>query len=91
MAWSQLFLMMLQDGLPRVGINFTRIAVVVLNQKVRRFTSKSHRRLLGAALTNADRSALRADLRELQTDPRNDTRLLADLAGMEDLTDLEMV
>jgi len=47
--------------------------------------------MLGAALTNAERSALRAGLRELQTDLRKYTRLLADLAGVEDLTDLEIV
>jgi len=75
----------------RYCINFTRIAVVVLNQKVRPFTAKWHRRILDAALTDADRSVLRADLRELQTDLRNYTRLLADLACVEDLTDLEIL
>jgi len=76
-----------RDG--RYCINFTRIAVVVLNQKVRPFTVKWHRRMLGGALTDADGPILRAELRALQTDLRNYTRLLADLAGVEDLTDLE--
>ncbi len=73
----------------RYCINFTRIAVVVLNQKVRPFTSKWHKRILGGVLTDADRMELRAELGDLQRDLRNYTRLLADLAGVEDLTDLE--
>ena len=75
----------------RYSINFTRIAVVVLNQKVRPFTAKWHRRLLAGPLADADRQAFRAELDSLQTDLRNYTRLLADLADVEDLTDLEAV
>ena len=75
----------------RYSINFTRIAVVVLNQKVRPFTAKWHRRMLPGPLGEADRQAFRAELDSLQTDLRNYTRLLADLADVEDLTDLEAV
>ena len=75
----------------RYSINFTRIAVVVLNQKVRPFTAKWHRRLLAGPLADADRQAFRAELDSLQTDLRNYTRLLADLADVEDMTDLEAV
>jgi hypothetical protein len=75
----------------RYSINFTRIAVVVLNQKVRPFTAKWHRRMLAGPLADADRLAFRAELDSLQTDLRNYTRLLADLADVEDLTDLEAV
>jgi hypothetical protein len=73
----------------RQSINFTRIAVVVLNQKVRPFTAKWHRAIAAGSLDEAQRRALRTELRALQTDLRNYTRLLADLAGVEDLTDLE--
>ena len=75
----------------RHSINFTRIAVVVLNQRARPFTAKWHPRLIAGDLGESDRSLFRAELRELQTDLRNYTRLLADLAGVEDLTDLENV
>ena len=75
----------------RCCINFTRIAVVVLNQKVRPFTAKWHPRTIAGALGEADKQAFRAELRDLQTDLRNYTRLLADLADIEDLTDLEDV
>jgi hypothetical protein len=72
-------------------INFTRIAVVVLNQKVRPFTAKWHRRIVAGPLSDADKVALREELRALQTDLRNYTRLLAELADVEDMTDLETV
>jgi hypothetical protein len=70
-------------------INFTRIAVVVLNQKVRPFTARWHPRMLAGELGEVDRQAFRAELCDLQTDLRNYTRLLADLADVDDLTDLE--
>ncbi len=72
-------------------INFTRIAVVVLNQKVRPFTAKWHRLTRAAPLGDADTVAFREELRGLQTDLRNYTRLLADLADVEDMTDIETV
>lgn len=75
----------------RYCINFSRIAVVVLNQKVRPFTAKWHPRVLAGDLDAAARNEFRAELRDLQTDLRNYTRLLADLADVEDLTDLEAV
>jgi hypothetical protein len=65
--------------------------VVVLNQKVRPFAAKWHPLTLERPLDSAARTALRTDLRALQTDLRNYTRLLADLADVEDLTDLEAV
>ena len=83
-----------RDTIKRNGrycINFTRIAVVVLNQKVRPLTSKWHPRTIAGALGETDKQAFRAELRDLQTDLRNYTRLLADLADVEDLTDLEAV
>ena len=56
-------------------INFTRIAVVVLNQKVHPFTARWHARMLAGKLGEADRHAFRAGLRgDLQTDLRNYTR-----------------
>lgn len=70
-------------------INFTRIAVVILNQKVRPFTAKWHRRMAAGVLADTDREVFRDELDRLQADLRNYTRLLADLAAVEDLTDLE--
>lgn len=75
----------------RYCINFTRIAVFVLNQKVRPFTAKCHPHMLAGELDKRGKTQFRAELRDLQTDLRNYTRLLADLADVEDLTDLEAV
>jgi len=75
----------------RYCINFTRIAIVVLNQKVRPFTAKWHPRVLAGDLDDSAQKQFRAELRDLQTDLRNYTRLLADLADVEDLTDLEAI
>jgi hypothetical protein len=72
-------------------INFTRIAVVVLNQKVRPFTAKWHAAVLDGPLDDAARQRFRAELNDLQADLRNYTRLLSELADVEDLTDLEAV
>ena len=58
---------------------------------MRPFTAKWHPRVIAGTLSETDKQAFRAELRDLQTDLRNYTRLLADLAGVEDLTDLEDV
>ena len=47
--------------------------------------------MLAGKLGDADRQAFRAELRDLQTDLRNYTRLLADLADVEDLTDMQAI
>ena len=63
----------------------------MLNQKVRPFSANWHPRVLASPLDGEARQQFRAELRELQTDLRKYTRLLADLADVEDLTDLEAV
>ena len=78
-------------GNGRYCINFTRIAVVVLNQIVRPFTAKWHPRVLAGPLDAAAQEQFRAELGALQRDLRNYPRLLADMADVEDLTDLEAV
>ncbi len=69
---------------------FTKLAIVVLNQIVRPFTAKWHRLSLQGAFGDATRCAeFRAELEDPQTKLREYTRMLADLAGVEDLTKLE--
>ena len=71
---------------------FTKIAVVVLNQAVRPFTTKWHRLVLDGALkSKAERALFRTELSELQATLRAYTRMLADLAGVEDLTDFSNI
>ena len=74
----------------RGTIQFSKVAIPVLNQVVRPFTAEWHRKSLANAFSNADlRVEFRDSLAELQTDLRNYNRLLANIAGVEDLTDLE--
>ena len=71
-------------------IEFTKIAIVVLNQVVRPFTAKWHRKSLAGAFDNAlECQQFRSELTALQVKLRNYTRMLADMAGVEDLTALE--
>ena len=74
----------------RQAIQFSKVAIPVLNQIVRPFTAKWHREALSGAFDDAARRGeFRAELSALQEDLRNYNRLLADIAGVEDLTDLE--
>lgn len=76
----------------RSTISFSKVAIPVMNQVVRPFTTKSHSHSLTGALGDPEKRAaeFRKDLEELQIDLRNYNRLLAEIAGVEDLTDLEM-
>ena len=74
----------------RRAINFSKIAVPVLNQVVRPFTAKWHGKRLAGDLSDEDtRGEFRHELATLQDDLRSYTRMLAGIAGVEDLTDLE--
>lgn len=73
----------------RESVQFSKIAVVVLNQMVRPFTAKWHRLvLLGALNKKKGRNEFRSDLAALQVVLRNYTKALADIAQVEDLTSL---
>ena len=73
-------------------VEFTKIAVVVLNQVVRPFTAKWHpKSLAGAFCQKSERDAFREELINLQKELRKYSSALADLADVEDLTDLEDV
>ena len=75
----------------RNTIQFSKIAVPMLNQIVRPFTAKWHRESLAGAFENpAKRAEFREELTALQKDLRNYARLLAEIADVEDLTDLEL-
>lgn len=71
-------------------INFTKIAIVVLNQVIRPFTAKWHRKsLAGDFDRESERSVFREELASLQVELSKYARMLADIAEVEDLTDLE--
>jgi hypothetical protein len=69
---------------------FAKIAVVVLNQRIRPFTAKWHRLSIeGIFKKDTRRREFRSDLARLQRDLRRYTAMLADMAAVEDLTALE--
>ena len=71
---------------------FSKVAIPVLNQVVRPFTAKWHKEsLAGAFQHESKRREFREELALLQSELRNYNRLLADVAGVEDLTDLELI
>ena len=75
----------------RNTIQFSKVAIPVLNQIVQPFTAKWHRESLAGTFDDPDRCReFRAELAELQVELRNYNRLLATIAGVEDLTDLEV-
>lgn len=74
----------------RSTLQFSKIAIPVLNQVVRPFTAKWHKESLAGAFDKPDRcKEFRKELEDLQEELRNYNRALAEIAGVEDLTDLE--
>ena len=73
------------------AVNFSKVAIPVLNQVVRPFTAKWHKESLAGAFSNEiKRKEFRSELEALQEELRNYNRILAEIAGVEDLTDLEL-
>ena len=74
----------------RDSIEFTKIAIIVLNQIIRPFTAKWHKlSLQGAFEDEKEWNNFRDELSELQIQLKIYTRMLADMAGVEDLSELE--
>ncbi len=72
-------------------IEFTKIAIVVLNQIIRPFTAKWHRLSGQGAFTNPENcEEFRKELAELQSILNVYTKMLGEMAGVEDdLSEIE--
>ena len=69
---------------------FAKLAIPVLNQIIRPFTAKWHKLSLAGAFQEASECrAFRAELAALQPKLRHYTQALAEMSGVEDLTELE--
>jgi hypothetical protein len=83
-----------RDSLKRHGSGagqFAKIAIPVLNQIIRPFTARWHRKsLAGAFAAAAGCEEFRAELAKLQDQLRRYTGALAAMAAVEDLTALEI-
>ena len=74
----------------RSTVKFSMVAIPVLNQIVRPFTAKWHRESLAGAFNDDEKCrTFREELAAVQDELRNYNRMLAEIAGVEDLTDLE--
>ena len=74
----------------RETIQFSKIAIPVLNQVVRPFAAKWHKEnLVGAFDHESKRKEFREELKILQSELRNYNSMLAKIASVEDLTNLE--
>jgi hypothetical protein len=74
----------------RSCVQFTKIAVIILNQKIRPFTAKWHKKSLNGAFENPKEcKKFRKELKKLQVNLNNYTGMLSEIAGVENLTELE--
>jgi len=74
----------------REAEEFSKIAIVVLNQIIRPFTAKWHKESIEGAFENREKcTEFREELEKLQQLLVIYTRMLSDMAGVEDLTTLE--
>jgi len=69
---------------------FAKLAIIVLNQIIRPFTAKWHKESINDAFDNEEKcNTFREELQRLQLLLKIYTQMLADMAGVEDLTELE--
>ncbi len=68
---------------------FTKVAVIVLNQVIRPFTAKWHKNSLSGYLNSeSGKAEFRSELISLQTELRKYSKMLSNLAKVEDLTEV---
>lgn len=71
-------------------IEFTKIAIIILNQVIRPFTAKWHKLSINGALNDIEQcKEFRRELTLLQLKLKRYTKMLADMAHVEDLTELD--
>jgi hypothetical protein len=74
----------------RLSIEFTKIAIVILNQIIRPFTAKWHKEMLRDAFKDPNKcTSFRVELELLREILCTYSKMLADMSGVEDLTALE--
>ena len=74
----------------RECVQFTKVSIVILNQVIRPFTAKWHKKSIEGAFDDpVSCTEFRTELAELQIQLKNYTGLLSEIAGVEDLSSLE--
>lgn len=73
----------------RQAKEFTKVAIIVLNQIIRPFTAKWHKKKMeGAFLDQGNCELFREELKMLQSELKCYSHLLADMAKVEDLSEI---
>ena len=73
----------------RKAVQFSKVAIPVLNQVVRPFTAKWHRESKDSGFGDSEkREQFREELEQLRASLLNYNRMLAEIAGVEDLSEL---
>lgn len=73
----------------RKAKTFTKISIIVLNQIIRPFTARWHRLKIAGAFEDPEQcKSFRNELKELQKQLIQYAKMLADLADVEDLTEM---
>lgn len=68
---------------------FTKLSIIILNQVIRPFTAKWHKVSIESGFEiEENKNVFRQELKELQSELRSYTKLLADIANVEDLTEI---
>ncbi len=74
----------------RICVEFTKIAIVILNQIIRPFTAKWHKSMIVHAFDDPKKCLeFRKELEEIQKCLCIYTKMLAEMSGVEDLSELE--
>ena len=73
----------------RQAKSFSKIAVIILNQIVRPFTTRWHREQLSGAFHNKEKCIkFRQELLQFQKEMRKYSAMLAEIAAVEDITEI---
>lgn len=73
----------------RACVAFSKVAIIILNQIIRPFTSKWHQLFKEKEISDDLRMEFRDDLENLQIKLISYTHMLAKIASVEDITDIE--
>ncbi len=74
----------------RDGQTFSKLAVVILNQIVRPFTTKWHDMLINGFLNQDQKIQFRGELEVLQNELRKYAKALAEVASVEDISEIDV-
>lgn len=75
----------------RKGQTFSKLAVIILNQIIRPFTTKWHNVSIEGFQDKGQAIAFRSELENLQIELGKYTKALAEIANVEDISDIDII